>query len=117
MLINLTNHPLSQWTEEQQKLAEELYGEIVDIPFPNVPPEASEENIAQLADEYLNKILPLKPEAVHIQGEFTFTYRMVKILTEKNIKCIASTTNRIMKENADGSRTYNFEFVRFREYR
>ena len=117
MLINLTNHPLHKWDEKQQELAEKIYGEVVDIQFPNIPPDAGEDDIIRLADEYLQKILPQKPDAVHIQGEFTFTYRMVKILTEHGIKCIASTTNRIMHENPDGSRTYRFEFVRFREYR
>jgi hypothetical protein len=117
MLINLTNHPLHKWDEKQQQKAEELYGEIKDIQFPNIPPDASEDDIAQLAEDYLQKILPLKPQAVHIQGEFTFTYRMVRLLAEHNISCIASTTNRIMHENPDGSRTYQFEFVRFREYR
>ena len=117
MLINLTNHPLHKWNEKQQKLAEEIYGEVVDIQFPNVPPGADEQDIARLADEYLQKILPLNPQAVHIQGEFTFTFRMVKVLTEKGIKCLASTTNRLMVENPDGSRTYQFKFVRFREYK
>jgi NAD(P)H-flavin reductase len=116
MLINLTNHPSDKWPERQLMLAKKLYNEIYDLPFPNVPPEADEEDIKRLADDYLQKILPLNPQAVHIQGEFTFTYRMINLLKEHGIKCIASTTSRIVKENSDGSRTYHFEFVRFREY-
>lgn len=116
MLINLTNHPLHKWDTEQQKLAESLYGELIDIPFPNVPPDADELYIDKLANEYLQQILEHKPEAVHVQGEFTFTYRIVSLLRKKGIKCLASTTNRLMTENPDGSRTYQFRFVRFREY-
>lgn len=117
MLINLTNHPLDKWDIHQQELAEKIYGKIVDIQFPNIPPDADEIFVENLANEYLLKILEYKPQAVHIQGEFTFTYKMVSLLREQNIKCIASTTERLMHENPDGSRTYKFKFVRFREYR
>jgi len=116
MLINLTNHPLDKWDTAQQKLAEKIYGEIVDIPFPNIPPEADELYIENLAKKYLQKILEYKPQAVHVQGEFTFTYKVVSLIRQQNIKCLASTTERLMTENEDGSRTYNFKFVRFREY-
>ncbi|MCF6242746.1 MAG: glycosyltransferase family 4 protein [Bacteroidales bacterium] len=116
MLINLTNHPLHKWDKAQQRLAEEIFGEIVDIQFPNISPDADEKHIEQLADKYLNKILSFKPDAVHIQGEFTFTFRMVSLLKQRGIKCIASITERLMNENPDGSRTYQFRFVRFREY-
>ena len=116
MLLNFTNHPYDNWTEKQKEEAIRLYGNVVDLPFPNIPPEATEEDIKQLAEEYLQKIIDLNPTAVHIQGEFTFTNRMVKLLTDAGITCIASTTNRIVVENPDGTRTYKFEFVRFREY-
>ncbi len=126
MLINLSNHPSDKW-DIKQTSASLTFKHVEDIPFPNVPPDASEEDIARLADEYLEKCLLLfqdyhetvgdgSEDAVHIQGEFTFTYRMVQLLKKHGITCIASTTNRIMHENPDGSRTYNFEFVRFREY-
>lgn len=49
-------------------------------------------------------------------GEMTFTYALVKRLKEAGIRCVASTTKRICTENADGSRTSQFNFVRFRDY-
>jgi len=41
---------------------------------------------------------------------------LINLLKEHNIRCFASTTNRLMTENDDGSRTYQFKFVQFRSY-
>ena len=124
MLINFTNHPSDKWSEAQMKAAKEKYGYVVDYKFPEVPPEADEEEIKKLADKYFRMITAAFdscanepfPIAVHIQGEFTLVYRLVSLLKSSDIKCIASTTRRIVQENDDGTRTYRFEFVRFREY-
>ena len=81
MFVNLTNHPSERWSEEQREAAEE-YGKIVDIPFPNISPQADEEDLMQLVDEYYEKIQELNDNqiVVLIQGEMTFTYRMVEKL-------------------------------------
>lgn len=42
MLLNLSNHPSSLWCDEQIKAAETLFGEIVDLPFPQVDPNGDE---------------------------------------------------------------------------
>ncbi len=49
--INFSNHPFESWGEEQKKAAE-AYGTLVEIPFPNIPPEWSTEEVNALADEY-----------------------------------------------------------------
>ena len=120
MLINFTNHPFDKWTDKQKEAALDIYEEVKDLPFPEVAPDGDEEYIKQLADQYLKCILefhePGENFAVHIQGEFTLVYRMINLLKEYEIKCIASTTRRIVEEHPDGTRTYRFEFVRFREY-
>jgi len=127
MLINLSNHPSEKWGEKQKQTAIEEYGWIEDIPFPAINPAASEDEIAELADEYLQKCLnkfeqaniPVAQqahnEAVHIQGEFTFVYRLVNLLKKEGIKCIASTTERIVEEK-DQKKVVSFQFVQFREY-
>ena len=58
MFINYTNHKSSGWGEKQ-KAAAEKYGEIIDLDFPNVSPEWSEEELYQLADQECGKILDL----------------------------------------------------------
>jgi len=48
-------------------------------------------------------------------GELTFTFNVVKNLAVRKIKCVASTTERNVKE-IDGKKITEFKFVRFREY-
>lgn len=128
MLINLTNHPSERWTDEQKQTAIEEYGWIEDLPFPQIAPEANEAEIEKLAQEYALKCqhlfqmanIPVSQqaynEAVHIMGEMTFTYQMVKLLSAQNIKCIASTTKREAIEKPDGTKISVFQFVKFRTY-
>ncbi|MBE6328913.1 MAG: CRISPR-associated protein [Bacteroidales bacterium] len=119
MLINLTNHPSSRWSDKQ-KAAAEVYGEIVDMPFPVIDEAGDEKYIATLADEYLNKIVNLSDTqsvVVHLMGEQTFSYALIKRLRERGITCVASTTKRIVKEEVQGKKSeVIFQFERFRAY-
>lgn len=119
MLINLTNHPSSRWSDKQKAAAEE-YGEIVDMPFPVIDEAGDEKYIATLADEYLNKIVNLSDTqsvVVHLMGEQTFSYALIKRLRERGITCVASTTKRIVKEEVPGKKSeVIFQFERFRAY-
>jgi hypothetical protein len=63
MFINLSNHPSDAWTQEQKDAASQ-YGEIQDLPFPNIPPEMGEKEVADLAGEYALKVQHML-EAVH----------------------------------------------------
>jgi hypothetical protein len=122
MLINLSNHPSANWSNNQIKAAEEQFGKIMDLPFPDVNPKGNETYIQQLVQQYLQQILhfvqndghPLP--AIHIMGELTFTFAMVKALQAKGITCVASTTKRIAKEE-NGVKTSEFKFVQFRKYK
>ncbi|RME32420.1 MAG: TIGR02221 family CRISPR-associated protein, partial [Deltaproteobacteria bacterium] len=91
-LLNLSNHPTSSWTVTQMAEAKRLFGEVTDLPFPAVPPDADERALDALVDEYFKKILDINPAAVHVMGEMTFTCRMVQKLKEAGITCLASTT-------------------------
>ena len=118
LFINFSNHPSSFW-DDAQRLAAEKYGEICDLPFPMVDGQSSEEEISQLADSYVAKIISMgKPEeiTVHIMGEMTFTFMVVTRLKELGIRCVASTTERKTSYNADGTKLSEFSFVKFREY-
>lgn len=123
MLLNFSNHPSSQWPVKQKEEAKRLFGEVVDLPFPNIPPEATEKDIHQLTEEYLKKIMDIKKKnskiAIHIMGEFTFTYNMVKELEKISIPCYASTTRRVVdeiKEDEIVKKISRFEFISFRKY-
>lgn len=123
MLINISNHPSAKWQPHQKNMAENSYGKIFDISFPDVPAEADSLYILSIAREYSQKIIALvdeysnesKPNAVHIQGEFTLTYRIVSLLKKSGVKCIASTSKRDISEE-NGKKVIHFNFVQFREY-
>lgn len=118
ILINLSNHPSVQWSEEQLNAAKD-FGDIEDWDFPSIDCEADNKFILQLADEYLARIferIKTSNITVHIMGEMTFTYALVTKLKNLDIPCIASTTERKVTENADGTKTSSFHFVRFRQY-
>lgn len=116
MLVNFTNHPFSGWRENQQTTAILQYGKVVDIPFPHIDPTADELDIKQDARKALEEIIALQPDAVHIMGEMNFTFQMVFFLMKEGIPCIASTTERFVKDLPDGSQISEFNFVKFRPY-
>lgn len=122
MLINLSNHPKSNWSAEQTSAANKLYDEIIDLPFPQIDPYADEDYINLITDEYFNickeKLNNTKSEnsAVHLMGELNFTFTLVCKLLKAGIKCVSSTTERNSVEK-DGLKISNFKFVRFREYK
>lgn len=119
MLINLTNHPSEKWSEEQREAAL-AYGEIVDMAFPIIEPLYSKEDIMRLVKEYTDMIVDVKSRTnntvVHVMGEMTFTHNLVNSLTEKGIRCLASTTERNTIISPNGEKISTFKFVQFRKY-
>lgn len=118
LFLNLSNHPSSSWTAEQLAAARE-FGEVVDMPFPQVAPDATEEGIGKLADEQVALIREYAREhdvTVHVMGEMSLTYRLVSRLTALGIRCVCSTSYRIVKDEGDGKRLVEFHFNKFRSY-
>ncbi len=125
MLINLSNHPLPKWESGQRAAAEGYFGAIEDIAFPQIGPDASLEDVRLIAKEYaekcgdmLAKAASHKPHAVHLMGEFTFTYQFLKQMESLGIPCVASTTERIVTEDPEDptKKTTLFRFIQFRPY-
>lgn len=119
MLINYSNHPSALWSAEQIKAADRQFGEIVDMPFPSVAPDADEKDIAHLVETeltHISKIAPPSEAVVHIMGEMTLTYALVNLLKAVGYRCVASTTVREVYEEQPGKKTVIFQFVRFRDY-
>jgi hypothetical protein len=106
------------WDEKQQKAAR-VYGEVFDLPFPKIDASADENYIEELATEYFNKILALsekQPVIVHLMGEMTFCFVLIRKLQQAGIECIASTSKRNVQEMESGQKQVKFTFVRFRKY-
>lgn len=121
MFINLSNHPVSSWSEKQRDAAAH-WGKIADLPFPAIDPAATADSILLLAEQYETKIRKLHANettgafAVHVMGELTFCFALVVRLQKTGILCLASTTRRKTIDNGNGSKTVQFDFVSFREY-
>lgn len=117
LFVNLSNHPAENWSEEQREAASR-YGEIKDMEFPAIRPEADEKEIEEVVSAYENEILDLADThdlTVHVMGEMTFVFMLVNRLKSKGIRCVASTTKRIVEEH-DDRKTSTFRFVKFRSY-
>lgn len=119
MFVNLSNHPSMKWSRKQLEEAKK-YGEIIDIDFPQIAPNLSEEELEKLVDQYEKKIAVLDEPVVMLQGEYVFTYRLVERLKEAGILVLASCTERKVFERCDEAgkvtKTAVFEFVGFRCY-
>lgn len=122
MLLNLSNHPSADWSDLQIKTANELYGNIIDLDFPQIPPESEGDLIEALANDYKSICLDIisssndQYNAVHIMGEMTFCFALIQELKKSNITCIASTTERNTYEES-GNKISKFNFIRFRKYK
>ena len=67
MFINFSNHPSVRWSAEQTAAAMK-FGDIVDLPFPDVPAGADTAAVSGLVDEYCARILSLGSDVVLVQG-------------------------------------------------
>ena len=116
MFINHSNHPSEQWDEAQRKEAES-YGSILDIPFPAVNQNHTSDEVQDMVNQNGERILKEKPSVVMVQGEFTYTYKMVDFLKKHQIKVVAATSERLVKTLEDGkTKQVEFNFVQFREF-
>jgi hypothetical protein len=123
MLINISNHPSSDWPGNQKNAALIVFGEITDIRFPYIDPASGPDVIMVVAHKYadqcfqqLNNItMEQYPHAVHIMGEMTFCFTLVSLLQRRGIRCLASTTERIVSQNGN-QKSSEFRFIRFRDY-
>lgn len=119
IVINFTNHPSKLW-DAAQKEAASKYGEIVDVPFPQVDENANSEEVIQLAQKYVDKIIEMNPAMVVCQGEFCLTYYVINQLKKNNIKVMAACSKRetheIQKDDGSVLKIAIFRFVQLREY-
>ena len=118
LFINLSNHPSTTWTAEQLAAAE-AFGEIVDMPFPQVAPDATAADIKALAETQVAAIMQRAEThtvTVHVMGEMSLVYRIVSLLSERGIRCVCSTSYRVVKDEGDGRRLVEFHFNTFRDY-
>ncbi len=118
LFLNLSNHPVSQWSADQLEAARQ-YGEVRDLPFPQINPDATEDGINSLVEQYLSVIRQVgSPQevVVHLMGELTFCFALVERLKAEGYTCLASTTERIVSQIDSQTKQATFRFVKFRKY-
>lgn len=120
MLINLSNHPSEKWEAAQLETASQ-YGEIINIPFPNIPPEWNTKQVEKEAKEYFNRIKKIESTekeklVIHLAGEPTFCFQLSRLLLTKGFRVVTSTTERIVQESENEKKSI-FKFKQFREYK
>ncbi len=118
VFINHTNHPAANWPLEQKQAAL-AYGPIMDLAFPEIHGNYTEQQIVELIQKSYAQILALHPSAVLCQGEFTYTYGLVNLLKENGIPVLAACSERIAQEEQHGNisrKVSYFQFVQFRKY-
>ena len=118
--INHTNHLSTCWSSEQRKAAES-YGDIIDIPFPSIEPDWTEEKIQTEASKSAETIFSLHPSAVLCQGEYTYTFALIHQLQKHKIPVLAACSERMVSEEIDeygvSHRVSQFQFIKFRQYK
>lgn len=118
VFLNLSNHPSQDWDARQLEAASR-YGRVVDRQFPDVDPDATDEDIRSLAVSVVDEIIGQYGKVhvtVHIMGEMTLTYHIVNLLRSYGITCVASCTNRDVEDKPDGTKLVRFHFAQFRRY-
>lgn len=115
LFVNLSNHPSGKWEPAQREAALAMGSSILDVPFPEVPPEADEAAVARLAEQVCASV-PAEAACAMVMGEFTLTVEVVARLRRRGICCVAATSRRHVEELPDGRKVVHFQFVRFRRY-
>ena len=120
MFFNITNHPSERWGAEQLQAAQQLGGDIVDIPFPAVAPEATREEIGEMSEKLVSSLSLNEGDVALVQGEFTLVFSLVTRLKSRGVKAVAATSSRLVTEvpaeDGTSKKEVTFKFVQFREY-
>jgi hypothetical protein len=119
VFINHTHHNSQNWSTVQLQAAH-CYGEVIDLSSPDIEADWNEQQVEDLAAQYVGKILALHPAGVLCQGEFTYTYAVVQRLQKAGIPVMAACSKRQVEEITDKEgntkRMSLFQFIRFRRY-
>lgn len=129
MFFNISNHPAhvekSTWSAEQIAEAMTLGGDVVDIPFPTVTPEMSDEQIADEARDVAVAVafaagthLAGEKSAAMVAGEYVTTIRIIADLQKLGIPCYFGQSNRVAEERVEDGKVvvvHKFVFAGFRK--
>ena len=96
------------------------YGEVVDLPYPQIDPLMTPDELRATVDTTFDRILALGGDTVLAAGEFTSLFMLVDRLLQAGIKVLSACSRRETEETlqSDGSnvKTAVFRFEQFRTY-
>jgi hypothetical protein len=120
---NLSNHPVSSWTDTQREAALALnFGAPMDLPdlVSEVPPGDEMTSVSARAARVAEEVVARGARGAFVAGEFTYTVALVRELQGLGVRCFAATTRReVSTKTLDDGRIetlHTFCFVRWREY-
>jgi len=117
MFLNISNHPSAKWTATQRAAAETLGTTIQDVPFPNVPPFATTEEVAAMAKNLvagLRQPIANSDDYAMVQGEQSLCWELSRRLIALGWRVCVATTERTVVEGEGGTKTVTFGVVQFR---
>ena len=89
------------------------------MPFPQISPLATSEDVVALAKKYQQEIVSTYPKEttiIHLMGELTFTFALVQLLHDAHFTVVCSTTKRLVLAENEDIKTAKFQFQTFRQY-
>jgi len=124
-MVNFSNHPSDKWSAAQKNAAVsaalqpfDIHVGIVDVPFPDVDPEANEEAVGLHVERSMERILSalaVPSEPVFVAGEFSVAFAVTAALRTRGTPVVTATTRRTVEELPDGKTVRTFKFVQFRQ--
>lgn len=119
-LIVISNHNPQNWSPEQKA----DWDEIFFIPFPNVDPRLTSEEVQKIARNIIFDNLSNISETgnISIQGEMSLTFYLISLIKQNpilaHVKVWVPTTERLSVEKTENGQTVKtaiFKFVQWRE--
>lgn len=122
LLVNLSNHPIANWTKDQLNSAKESWTHIADLEggMPVIPSDYDYDQVEKQAIDIAERALKQGATAAYVAGEYNLTYSLINQLKMREIECYNATTERYaceIESNEESIKmTHEFKFGQWRKY-
>lgn len=95
MFFNLSNHPSSSLIKEEKEAASK-WGDIVDIAFPKNDVLADENEILEIAKNFLKSLKMTPKDAILVVGEYSLAFAIIDELLHQGVTVLTTISNSIV---------------------